>query len=263
MIYNAIQMREAIDKLIDRVKSPRFTDDRYYEAINQSSKMILDDRVDNNKQQKGYSVQSNEKLRVELGSLVPPTFIATINGDVVLFPTDYYYLLLIQNTVDGIKNACRPLTYNEKGLINRNPFRKPTSDETYYNENNAGWTIELPVGASFTKSEIDYIKKPAIVTIGTEGNKVYPSSSALLPGTNYTVYNEAIMNGTTYYEGQNFNANSTTLTSGIVIRTALITDSDMPEHLHEDVIRLAAAIMEGTVENYNKQKTLIDFNQIS
>ncbi len=260
MVYNAIQMREAIDKLIDRVKSPRFTDNRYYEAINQAIKIILDDRVEPLKVKKDYSVQSTTRLRNELKTLIPPTVTGTIVGNLVSFPADYYYLLAMRNTVNGIKADCKPTTYNEVGTLSRNPFKRPVSDETYYNENNAGWKIELPANASFTVCELDYIKKPAIVSIGNENNKI-DDSGVLAIASNYTVYDEAVHNGTTYYEGSTFVASTPVLTSGTVILTSLITNSDMPEYLHEEIIRLAGHIMEDTVENYNKGQVLLNDNQ--
>jgi hypothetical protein len=262
MNYNAIEMREAIDKLLDRVKSPRFIDDTYYYAINQATKMILDDRTENIKRNRDYSVQTTQRLRNELSTLVPPTFNATIVGNIVRFPSDYYYLLLMQNTVDGFKEACRPITFNEKGLIRRNPFKTPLSDETYFTENNQGWFIELPVNSVFTKCEIDYLKMPNTVTIGKEIDKIL-STQPLTIGLSYMVYEQAIHNNTTYYEGQIFTAANTVLTSGIVILNTKIINSDMPGHLHDEIIRMSAAIMNGTIENYDKQGDLIAKNEMS
>jgi len=260
MNYNAIQMREAIDKLIDRVKSPRFTDDRYYEAINQAQKLILDGRVEPIKVKRDFSFQSSERLRNELRSLVVPTVNGTITGSSVAFPTNFYYLLLMQNTVNGEKNVCKPITFNEKGTLRRNPFKEPISSETYYSEDNASWKIELPINASFTLCEIDYLKNPDVVSIGKEKDKI---TATLAIGTNYTVYNQAVHAGVTYYEGESFTATSTVLTSGVVIPTSVIVNSDMPEYLHDEIIRLSAAIMNGTVEDYNKQQNLMSTNEIS
>ncbi len=262
MVHNAIQMREAIDKLIDRVKSPRFSDNRYYEAINQAQKLILDDRIEPLKSKKDYSVQSTQRLRNELASLVPPTVNGTIVGNLVQFPVDYYYLLSMSNTVNGVKNACRPTTYNESGTLQRNPFKRPSSSQTYFNENNTGWKIELPASAVFSLCELDYIKKPFIVSIGKESDKII-SGSTLSIGLVYMVYDESVHNGITYYEGQTFTAATPILTSGTVILNSLIVNSDMPDYLHEEIVRLAGSIMEGTVENYGKQKVLLYNNEMN
>jgi len=263
MIYNAIEMREAIDKLIDRVKSPRFTDNRYYEAINQASIIILDDRLESIKSKKDYSFQSSERLRGELASLIPPTLTTIPVGNLVPFPADYYYLLLMENTISGVKNACNSITYNEKGLLQRNPFKRPSQTETYYNERSIGWEIELPATGTFDNSQLAYIKRPNLVSIGFENDKI-DSAGLLIDGVSYMAYDETVYNNNTYYEGQIFTAIAPNLNiaSGIVIPTSVIVNSDMPEHLQDEVVRLSSAIMEGTVENYNKQKILIDTNNL-
>jgi hypothetical protein len=44
------------------------------------------------------------------------------------------------------------------------------------------------------------------------------------------------------------------LTSGIVFKD--YTDTDLPDMLHEEIARKAAAILSGNVENYNREKSL-------
>ncbi len=260
---NAIQMREAIDKLIDRTKSPRFNDNNYYEAINQSIKLILNDRVENIKKHKRYSVQSSQRLRNELYTLVPPTVTITPTGNVVAFPPDYFYLLAMQNTVNGDTNVCWPTDFNESGLLERNPFKRPKSYKTYYQENNAGWVISLPLNATFSASLVDYIKLPKTVYIGTDSNKIFAGAGVLTTTSVYIVYDEVVHNGVTYYEGQTFTAANTNLTSGTVILNSIIVNCDLPIILHDEIIRGAGAIMNGTVEDWQKEMDLKNQNKES
>jgi len=261
MFYNAIQMRMAIDNLIDRVKSPRFTDSRYYDAINQAQKKVLDDRTENIKRQRSFGVQTSQRLRNELSTLIRRATGAPA-GSFIPYPTQYYYLLSIENTVDGITNACRPVTYNEQGLINRNPFRRPKSDKTYFNDSLTGWTILLPTGGNFTQYNMFYIATPVVVTIGQESNKI-TGPGTLVIGQTYYVYDEAVHNGITYIDGATFVAVNTILTSGTVINSSFVIDSDMPSQLHEEIIRLSAAIMDGTVDEYEKENNLKQTNEES
>lgn len=256
-IHNAIQMRVAIDSLIDRVKSPRFTDKRYYEAINQSIKKILDDRTENIKQPKKYSVQSSERLRNELYSLI--VNVAPVAGVAVAFPVDYYYLLELVVTCNGETNVCRALSYNEDGLIERNPFKKARAYKTYFNETSSGWIIKVPTGGVISAIDLSYLKTPNIVSIGQENNKISTGANVLTLGSTYYVYDEAVHNTTTYYEGQTFVAVNTALNSGTVINSANIVNSDMPETLQDEIERLAAAILDGTVQDYvSKQDLKVD-----
>lgn len=255
MVYNAIQMREAIDKLIDRVKSPRFNDNNYFTAINRATDLIVKDRVENIKKKKNYSVQSSQRLRDELYTLVvpPSSMVPTTN---ITYPSDYYYLLSISASIDGIEAIVRPTTYNERDLLKRNPFKRPKTNKIYYLENATSIDLLIPSGSAVTALAMDYLKTPDVVSIGTETDKINPGAAVLVISSTYTVYDEAVHNGVTYYEGQSFLAVTTALTSGIVILTASIVDSNMPSQLHEDIIGGAAAIMNGTVEDWQKQQSL-------
>lgn len=263
MIYNAIQMREAVDKLIDRVKSPRFNDANYYTAINRAIDFIVKDRVENIKKKKNYSFQSSQRLRDELYTLVMPTFSPIPTGNTIAFPADYKYLLAMGISVDNIETICRPITLNEKALMKRNPFKRPTTNKTYYTEDSSGWQIFIPSGGTITSIDLDYLKLPNVVTIGQENDKIASGVGVLTNATDYIVYEEAVHAGVTYYEGEVFTSSNTNLTSGIVILRATVIDSDMPESLHEEIITGAAAIMNGTVEDWQKQQSLKIDNQES
>lgn len=256
-------MREAIDKLIDRVKSPRFNDDNYYDAINQAITMMVDDRVENIKKQKKYSFQSTQRLRDELYTLVVPTAAFAPTGITLAFPNDYLYLLAINNVINGTRGICRPTTFNEKELVKRNPFKWPTDEKSYYIENSAGWEFIIATGATFSSCELDYMKKPNVVSIGNENDKINAGAAVLTVGQVYMVYDEAVHNSVTYYEGDTFTAANAVLDSGTVILNSLITSSDMPEKLHEEICRGAGAIMNGTVEDWRKQQSLKLDNQES
>lgn len=253
---NAIQLREAVDKLIDRVKSPRFNDANYYTAINRAIDFIVKDRVENIKKKKNYSVQSSQRLRDELYTLVVPTFAPIPSGISIAFPSDYLYLLSLGISVDGTGSICRPVTYNERDLLKRNPFRKPKTNKTYYIEDSAGWNIMIPSGSVITAIALDYMKKPNTVTIGSEDDKIEAGTGVLINATIYMVYDEAVHAGATYYEGETFTSSNINLTSGTVILNSLITNTDMPVQLHEEIITLSAAIMNGTVEDWQKQQSL-------
>jgi hypothetical protein len=263
MVYNAIEQKLAIDRLIDRVKSPRFHDDSYYAAINEAIKKILDDRTENTKRDRKYSAQSTTRLRNELYTLVQPTTPITPAGAIVAFPSDYYYLLSMENTVDGITNVCSSITFNEKGLIERNPFKRSSTVRTYYTENRLGWEIDTPTGSTFSLSEIVYIKMPDTVSIGTDQDKI-DSSGTLVAGTTYYVYDEALYNGTTYVEGSTFTATAPlNIVNGTVIDAVNVTNTDMPEHIQDEINSYAAAIMEGTVDDYQKEQNLMNKNELS
>lgn len=250
---NAIQQRIEIDKLNDRVKSPRFNDDQYYSAINQAIDMILNDRIDNIKNPKKYSLQSVQRIREELYTLVKNSTTLPI-ANVLTFPTDYRYYLYLECTINGVLDYFKPTTYNEIGPLKKNPFRKPDNeDNRYFNDVSTGLKLVYGNGA-LTTSSFDYLKTPNVVSIGYENNKV--TTGTLTSGTTYYVYEEGVYAGTTYYEGQTVVGTGVALTSGIYIPSTVVVNCDMPEHLQKEINRMASAIMQGTIEDYMKKQQL-------
>jgi len=76
-------------------------------------------------------------------------------------------------------------------------------------------------------------------------------------GVVYYVYEDAVYNGNTYYAGEIFTGGATpTLTSGIIISSNVIVDSDLPTNLHEEVCIITAKKLSAVVEDYNKEKSL-------
>ncbi len=264
---NAIQMKMAIDNLIDRVKSPRFFDGQYYDAINQAIQVILDGRTESIKKPVTYSFQSSQMLRNQLQSLIaPPIIVNNPPTNFIPLPADYYYLTLIQSTVkDNFyltqeKNATRPITYGEEGILDRNPFKKPEIDKTYFNEVAGGWDILLPPNSTYIQYILDYLRKPVQVGIGNAGDKI-TTGGALVIGTDYYVYPDentagAVSGGITYYDGTLFTAANVLLTSGTVIPASAVVNCDMPTVLHDEINRLGAAILSGVLENYLKEQNL-------
>ena len=254
-------MRMSIDTLIDRTKTARFSDAKYYEAINQYTEMLINDRVEAIKMQKPYSVQSTTRLRREISNLIPPTLNIPAVGNKIPYPADYFYFLLLQVTINGLKQVCWPTSSNKEGLIELDPFSQTEEDLSYYIEDATGWRIITMQGTTLTSGDLDYVRKPAIVSIGNEGNKISAGLTALTIGTTYYVYEECVSAGITHYDGESFIATSPILVSGIVIAAANIVNSDVNDTLHFEICRGAAAIMDGTIEQYQQKQDLKEDNR--
>lgn len=254
---NAIQIRLRVDELIDRTRTARHTDSEYYNAINGATAELIKDRVEAIRPPKRYSVQSSQRLRSELYTLIPaPWAGSTFATNVVTFPTDYYYYLVLYiSTGSTPKTSCTPTTYDEVGLLSINPFKKPSAIKPYFNERASGLQVECGGLTSFTY-ELWYIKIPQTVTIGFERDKI-TSGGAIGNGTDYYVYEDCVYNSNTYYAGEKFTGGATaTLTSGIVIPASIVVNSDLPANLHEELCVMTAKKLSLTVENYNKEQRL-------
>lgn len=256
MAKNAIEMRVSIDNLIDRVRSPRFGDDRYYDAINQAQARIIDDRTENIKNPKTYSVEAVQRVREELDTLTVDEFPIVPVGNIIAKPANYFHHLSLDVVIDGDTNYARATTHNAIGPLKRDPFRKPSNKKPYYLNISTGIKIERGSTGAFTNSLLSYLKLPDEVTIGTEADKITPASGNLTNGVTYYVYEDTIHNGIERFEGETFVAIAAPIVGGVVINSSNVTDSDLPGRIHEEVIRLAAGIMMGSDEDYNKKVDL-------
>lgn len=261
---NALQMRLRIDELNDRVKSPRFTDDKYYSAINQAIQMTINDRIDNIKDKKRYSVQSIQRVRDELYTLIIAGTAIVPVSDIIAYPANYYHYLQLNCVIGGVTSYARPTDYNRVGPLLDNSWKKPSDTKPYYIEVGTGLKVLHGTG-TFTSGILDYIKIPNTVSIGNAGQKLTSASGNLATTTNYYVYDECVHNGVTYYDGALFTTSgvAAALTSGTVILASNVVNCDLPEILQNEVVRLASAIMNGTVEDYQKKQDLKNDNEFS
>lgn len=258
---NIIQLMDMAGFLNDRQRSARFEDDQYMKAINSAIGLILEDRLFNIKTQKSYSFESVQRVRDELYTLIPPTVVSVPVENVVSTPTDYNYYLRLVCTIDGVNTIARATSYNEYPLLNSNPFEKPKTTRPYFDQNSLGFNVVFGNSGNFTSAALDYVKNPAIVTIGKETDKI-EAGTTLTIGISYIVYEEAVSNGITYVAGDIFTATVVTLDSGVVIPTSVIVNCDFPVKLHQEVARQSSAIMNSSVSDYDaKQSLLQDNNQ--
>ena len=263
---NAIKMMLRIDQKNDRTKTARFADEAYTDAINEASMAILKERVEPIRTRGNYSVQSTQRLRDELYTLISaPTTIVPV-ANVIRYPTDYYYYLQLYATLSGTSTLCMPTDYNKIGEMKLNPFMTPSATKPFYNEFSGGLRIESG-STTATSSILTYIKNPAKVSIGFERDKVV--DGATLAAIVYYVFEDAIHSATvttgsgavvtagqTIHAGETFTGTVAALRSGTIIPTTKIVNSDFPENMHEEICTRAAAFMQGTVEDYRKNQML-------
>lgn len=258
---NAIQILSQVAFLNDRESSPRFDDESYMKAINQAILALVEDRLDNIKKPKRYSFEQVQRVRDELYTLVPPTLSIVPVGNTLAYPSNYNYFLKLQCTIDGVTTYARPTSYNESGPLLENPFKRPSNTKTYFDQNKDGFFIYRGATGSFTAGLLDYVKNPDTVSIGKASDQIGPGAVVLTIGQDYVVYEDAVHNGVSYAEGSIFTAATTVLTSGVVILNSLIVNCNLPVKMHQEVCRLAAAIMSGAVEDFSKKQDLKADNQ--
>ena len=262
---NAIQLRLRVDELIDRTRTTRHSDTEYYNSINGAVLQVVKDRVEAIRPPKKYSVQSSERVRAELYTLVPAPVSATTVTGIVPYPADYYYYLRMSIFTNATAvTDCIPTNYGEVGLLDENPFKRPTLIKPYFNELATGLQVENGGTATFNYS-LYYVKNPATISIGYERDKI-STVTALTNAVVYYVYEDATYNATVttgggatvtagqvLQAGETFTATGANLLTGTVIINTKIVECDLPVNLHEEICLLAAAKLSGDVEDYNKK----------
>jgi hypothetical protein len=265
---NIIKMIMRIDQKNDRTKTSRFPDEQYIDAIRESCLAILKERVEPIRTRGNYSVQSTQRLRDELYTLIPPATTITPVANVIAYPTDYYYYLLVYATISGVSQLVTATDYNKVGTLTTNPFTRPSATKPYFNESSAGLNI-IAGGATATSSSLTYVKMPAKVSIGYERNKV--TAGTTLAAVVYYVFEDAIHSanvttgeglavtaGQVIQAGETFTGTVNALTSGVLIPATSIVNCDFPENMHEEICTRAAAFMQGTVEDERKKQSLLN-----
>ncbi|MCC7514550.1 MAG: hypothetical protein IT212_07640 [Bacteroidia bacterium] len=256
MARNTIQMIERVATLNDRVKSARFPDSQYIDALNEATDEIVNSLIDSRVGQKQYA-QSSQQSRDKLTPIIPAPATGALSAGVVPIPADYKYLLLLYVTISGVKTLVRPTDYNKQGEVEAgDPFAKPTDMQVYYNERATGLTVLSGVTTP-SAYELWYYKQPTQMSIGKESDKI-ASGSVLTNAIVYYAYDQTLYNSITYYPGDaitGVGGAGALYVSGTVIASAKIVNTELVE-LNDEVCKLASSIMMGTVEDYNKKQSL-------
>jgi len=256
MALNVIQLHNEIKSQIDFVNNPRFPSRDYDRAINLSIEEIVNDRYDNIKNVKNYSFDSVQRVKDELRTLVTKTSPTSPTGDVVSFPVSYKHLLHLLVTLDGIDVASRAISFDELTGILNNSYTEPDADNPVFTEDVNGLTV-YHGSSSFTSSVLTYLKTPDIVSAGLERQQIVTGSGVIVTSSVYLVVTDGTTHNSVVYEsGETFIAANTNLTSGQVVLQSNTTDTDLPDILHQEISKRAAALLEGWVGEFDSKKSL-------
>jgi hypothetical protein len=260
---NLIEMKYRIDHSLDRVNSPRFDLSQYVDAIRKAERRIVNDRIAPIKEPKNYSVERSQRLTEELFTLVVKTNPITPVNNQVPIPADNQYILLVGFNFNGITGYSIPMTHMQLSDVDENPFASPkipsgkNFNRVKHLTTNTGLELYYGANAGLTDVTISYIKHQAKVSLGKLSD-IIEDGGALVIGTAYYILEESEINGITYYPGELINATAALLTTGKLIPAAVVVNSELPERMQDEVCNLAARIMSGDIEDYNKAGNLED-----
>lgn len=243
---NIVQLHERVRFWIDSVASTRFEVSDINNAINIAiESKILETYDQVRPMNRSDSFQRTQRCRDILGPVVKKAtqstsgFTISDNQISIAATTDYNILLSLTVTLGSQQIECIPQTYDRKNKAWRNPFRvkrMTPSPLVYYIEVDGGIEILHAHTADPTVFELYYLKKPRLVSWGTE----------YLTGHDFTIGNvvyaveNTVYNGSSYVPGDEITivAGHLQITSGNVIFG--YTDCELRSLVHEEISRRAA-----------------------
>ena len=262
---NAIELKERIDFYMDTTRNGRFAFLDYNKAVNDAMEKFINDQYGDDEEKNIYSFDITQQVRDNLYTLIKesklsPTSLSPITTNYgsflvnhITMPTDYFDFISLQTLISNITAYARPTTYNELGPLLEDSFKMPTNKQAYYLEDKTGYAIYRGSTGTLSQVTLTYIKDPATFSIGNEGQLIGPGNNLQI-GLNYIAIQESENNLVVYQPGQLFQAGSVGLVSGQVILASNTTACDLPEKTHNDIAKIAAAIMSGVISDYNRSQ---------
>lgn len=257
---NAIQFYNAISLYINETHTSRFYFSEINKAVNDAIMKKIDKITDSTNQ--GAGIDKIQKFRDELYTLMTKsvrtvTNTATINSivkeDHITFPADYQTYAGLSLTINSVTTYGRDTTYGEIGPLLECSFRVPTNKKPYFLEDVTGLRLFRGTSSTISNATLYYVRIPATFNMGTESQIINYGTAVLTINTAYIAYEVSVYNGVTYKEGDEFTTNGvlTDLTSGAVIKKSNTTTCDLPEKCHDELAKMAAEILLGTVSAFD------------
>ncbi len=241
-------MHQRIDFYHDKARSPRLR-----EGLDKDQAIVI-------AQEKAFTnmvdlFQFKQHLRDEMRPLVRSGVTVGVTANTFVPPADYRHLVNLEAVIDGVLvKDIRPMNYAESGPNEGNAFTEPAPDYPRWNESSTGILIECGAGV-VSSVAIDYIRRP--LTPYYSQQTIVAGPTVLSVGQTYFVQSGSVTHNTVTYSagddtrpGDTFVAANTALTgTGSVVK---IQNCELGETCHEELCKIAAAIISGTVEDYSR-----------
>lgn len=259
---NIVQLHERARFWIDVVASNRFESEDIDNGLNVAIDNKVREAYDQNRPiNKSDSFQRVQRIRDILGPIVTMAtkitagFGLSTNTITIASTSDYRYLVALGIKIDTTVYDCRPLSYDRKNVLYKNPFRVPRMTPTvkmYYNELDGNILITHASLVALTDFELHYLKNPAIVNYGIE----YDSGKTFTDADVVIAVEETVYATVTYKIGDKITiaAPTLTITSGLVVFD--YTECDLRASAHEEISRRAAINCLMTANQGEKAKLL-------
>lgn len=274
---NIVQMHEQVRFWLDTVNSPRHESTEIDLAINLTTDAIIVEKYDNSRALNYRDAfQKTQKVRDQLGKIVErwtnENGKLTITNPLPDRPGEssvimeeyglFRHLLLLEVVNDLTKYVCFPLDYDKKGVIERNPFRRPRIGiwpKIYHTEESGNLTIVHPENFVFQKA-FAYVLRQFVPVF--YGNEIFvPFGNLNTPGEEIiSTSNDTMYDGLPYRIGEVITVlgGVTNLGAGSVVRN--FVNCELNITLHEEISRRSAVqILRSTGQTEKVNMLLAEF----
>lgn len=252
---NLPEMHDRVDFWADTVKSPRYTRKQRDAALNIAIDSFVKDRYDNikvaDRDRVPYSFEIVERIKEELYTITEIDYPALVVNNQTPTPPEFLYHIVSFVEVAGKKVLSIPKPYVENDL-SQNSFAKPSLDQPVHRRTPTGFKYDVG-SASINRAFISYMKIP--VQVKWNETPITAGITVLVPGEVYYVVSGTAIQGTTPHIADTV---FTSLGTGFVGTGILnkVTNCNLPVHTHEEICKIAASVLTGTFENYNKSQKI-------
>ncbi len=244
---NAWVNREHVDLYLDRTRNARFSFHEYAVAFREVQNWFFDKNCADDKKVKDNLYTLLSTATPTITTIGTPSLVDDLTVNHINYPSDFHYFSTLLNYIGGRIIDTKPLSYANISNILQDAFRKPSNERCYYLEDSTGWKIYRGYGGAYTNS-LTYLVAPSEWSIGTESDLIDAGLTVLSLGINYTATEDSVSAGINYQAGEQFNATSTTLTSGQVLPSSVLVDSNFPDSAQPEICRLVAMVIQGSVK---------------
>lgn len=249
-------MIRTVQLLLNTTRSPRYDIDLHIvPALNMAQESYIQDMYDDLKRKKRpYSFETFQRIKSSLRTIVVTEKPLVITGTLAKLPDDYRYDVGLNIVISGRKKRYSVnTTFNEDGPASQNAFDRPSVLEPKHLEH--GEYIEVKFGGgleTLDEAYLDYVKNPSEMEVVSPA--LVQSSSQLAVDKRYWVLQGSVVfNSKTYTRDMLIEPSAAaTFTGTGVLRE--IVDCELPENTHQEICNIAAALLSGTVENYERNK---------
>lgn len=241
---------------MNRSRSARFDERRMKINLSRATDMFVRDRYNNFKdlRKRGRYFEAMQRIKDDLSTLVVQDDALSFTNNIIPLPDNYRHELGLEVLIGGLWKSADAITHSEKAVVYENYHTRPGPDRAVYYQIGRTLVVDNANNMPIQQVRLTYLRNPVRAFVNDNPtNLIVAGPTVLTSGVKYVVVNNSVTHATvTYNEEESFVAIGTALTGAGSV--AVMQDTDIPSHAHEELSEILVAVLSGNVENYLKNQ---------